>query len=351
MQRIHGGKVAKGVIDYSSPKNPLGPPAIASRVLKEIVDSGIYVNYPDYEYKELRNVLAEHYKLDPDLIIPLNGSSESLQLLIPVIKPEALLVVEPTFGDHRIQAEVSNIRLSSIPYTLKNNRYVLDPENYYSAAEKIKSRFIALISNPNNPTGSVVSKRIIKELAEHSRESIVLVDEAFADFNGNAESLLYEDYDNVIVSRSLTKIFALQGLRIGFLYTSNKKLAFKLDSFRQAWNVNTFAERLIISILKWEGIEEYLENTRRLVDSERVFLSEQLKRIGLEVYDSKTPFLLVKHKIPHPEFNEKLLKLGFYVRNASSFGFLTHYHSRISIRLRDDNLKLIEALRDILGNN
>lgn len=344
MLRTHGGKAPKGVVDYSCPVNPLGPPAPASKVLREIVDSEAYVNYPDYEYRELREVLGEHYGLDSDRIIPLNGSAEALQLLIPVVKPKALLVVEPTFGDHKLQSKASNIRLVTVPYVLKGSCYTLDPEAYCSVAESIKVKFIALISNPNNPTGALINRSLLKKLVECSSESIVLVDEAFADFTGNVESLLWSDYDNVVISRSLTKMFALQGLRVGFLYTSNKKLAFRLNAFRQPWNVNVLAEKVTVAILKWDGLKEYLEDTKRIIKSERDFLSEELKKFGLEVYDSRTPFILIRHRIPHPEFNERLLKLGFYVRDASTFTYLTRYHSRISVRLREDNIRFLEAL-------
>jgi threonine-phosphate decarboxylase len=103
-----------------------------------------------------------------------------------------------------------------------------------------------------------------------------------------------------------------------------------------------------VKLLKWDGLGEYLRATLEVVEVERLFLEGNLKRLGFEVYESKAPFLLIRHDVPHPHFNKELLKNGLFVRDASTFPYLTPYHSRVSVRLRGDNIRLLEVLEKLV---
>ena len=349
MQRYHGGRVSPQVVDFSSPSNPLGPPPVVDEILLDSVRDRGYTRYPDYEYKVFREAVAELYNVDPGSLVPLNGSAEALQLLIPVLKPEVMVSLEPTFGDHGIQSYSAKIPLVTIPYVVKGSRYEVDPSVYCNLPGEFKAHSLVLLSNPNNPTGALTPKRVLEELLSCSKDNtVIVVDEAFSDFTGNRESLLGLDDDRVIVLRSFTKIFSIQGLRVGFLYTGSRRIARLLDSFRQPWNVNSLAVEVTVKLLKWDGLRDYLKATLEVVGVERLFLEEHLKRLGFEVYESKAPFLLIRHDVPHPYFNKELLENGLFVRDASTFLYLTPYHSRVSVRLRGDNTRLLEVLEKLV---
>jgi Histidinol-phosphate/aromatic aminotransferase and cobyric acid decarboxylase len=349
MLRYHGGAGDDKVVDFSSPSNPLGPPPVVNEAIVEHVRSGAYTRYPDYEYKRFRDAIAGYYNLDPSLIVPLNGSAEALQLIIPALKPKVIVSVEPTFGDHMLQARVLGVPLITIPYALRGHYYQLDPSTYCNLPLEYRRDSILLTSNPNNPTGAYTPRSVIEELLQCSQDSVTLVlDEAFSDFTANRESLLGVNDERVIVLRSFTKIFAIQGLRAGFLYTGSRRVARLIDSLRQPWNVNSVAVSVVEKILEWDGLEDYITSTVEVVSSERTFLEGQLRRLGLKVYTSQAPFILVKHGIPHPNLNEMLVKRGLYVRDASTFAYLTPYHSRVSVKLREDNVALIRVLEEII---
>jgi len=349
MQRYHGGRVGPQVVDFSSPSNPLGPPPVVDEILLDSVRDRGYTRYPDYEYKVFREAVAELYNVDPGSLVPLNGSAEALQLLIPVLKPEVMVSLEPTFGDHGIQSYSAKIPLVTIPYVVKGSRYEVDPSVYCNLPGEFKAHSLVLLSNPNNPTGALTPKRVLEELLSCSKDNtVIVVDEAFSDFTGNRESLLGLDDDRVIVLRSFTKIFSIQGLRVGFLYTGSRRMARLLDRFRQPWNVNSLAVEVTVKLLKWDGLRDYLKATLEVVGVERLFLEEHLKRLGFEVYESKAPFLLIRHGVLHPYFNKELLDNGLFVRDASTFLYLTPYHSRVSVRLRGDNTRLLEVLEKLV---
>ncbi len=205
------------------------------------------------------------------------------------------------------------------------------------------------LSNPNNPTGCLVNKGQMEEIVDNlPPNSFIILDEAFMDFARNSESFLNSGINNILVIRSLTKILAIPGLRIGFLHTNNDKILSLVDKIRQPWNVNIVAAEAL-SRLDKKILYDYIEKSIKLIETERMFLISELRRIGLEVYNSQAPFLLLRHPIEHPDMMEKLISYGVYVRDASSFAYLTKYHSRVSIRLREDNIKLITAFKNSLG--
>ncbi len=345
MLRYHGGRAGQHVLDFSSPSNPLGPPPIVDEIIANHVRNRGYTRYPDHEYRMLKEAIAEFYNLNPDNIVPLNGSAEALQLLIPVLKPNSIISIEPTFGDHKLQSQALGVPLITIPYILRRSRYEFDPHIYCSLPSELKANSIVLTSNPNNPTGALTPRRVLEELLSCSPDNTVLVvDEAFSDFTGDVESMLDLDDERVVVLRSFTKIFSIQGLRAGFIYSSSRRVIRLLESFRQPWNVNSVAVEVIVGLLSWNDVGGYIRRTLDVVSEERKFLEEHLAKLSFDVYKSHAPYILVRHSMPHPHFNKMLLERGLLVRDASTFTYLTPYHSRLSVRLREDNLRLLEAL-------
>ncbi|MEB3806220.1 MAG: histidinol-phosphate aminotransferase family protein [Desulfurococcales archaeon] len=350
--RSHGGKPPRGVLDFSTPLNPLGPPpAIAEAISRLALDSGL--KYPDYSYKEFREAVANYYEIDPGLVVPLNGAAEALQLALTAFKPKTLVSIEPTFGDHGFTATRLGIPWITVPLGRRRGEYVFDPSLVCSIPGGLRRGSLLLLSNPDNPTGSLASPKAIAEIAECMEGGVVLLDEAFMDLAPiDGYSLLGRAPDNIVVVRSLTKSLAVPGLRIGFAYTRDNRLAGFLEAARQPWNVNTLASRITVEALTIhrEETRGHIERARGLIRREAAWLGEALASLGVVAYRSMAPFILAYHpQARHPGLQAELNRRGVHVRDASSFTYLTPYHSRVSVRLRRENQVLLEAFKDVLG--
>ncbi|MEN2999500.1 MAG: histidinol-phosphate transaminase [Acidilobaceae archaeon] len=335
--RVHGGRAPEGTIDFSAPLNPLGPPARLVEILEELVKSRSYARYPDHEYRELREALAEYYGLDEREVIPLNGAAEALNLLVDLLRPKVVITFEPTFGDHRAYLKALGMPWITLPLRRYRGEFRLEVELLCSMPRELREGSLVLLSNPNNPTGHLASREELEEVIECSHS--LLVDEAFADF-AEGESMLGR---GAFVARSLTKVLTIPGLRAGFLYAP--RVAKRVDAVRQPWNVNALAAAAIARFFREGDMREFVKESVEALSREREFLSSGLSSLRLQVFPSRAPFLLMEHTLPHPFLNSLLVKHGVYVRDASSFHYLTPYHSRVSVRLREENERLIEAMR------
>ena len=287
-------------------------------------------------------------------IIPLNGAAEALYMIIGVERPSTAIIFEPTFGDHKPLFHTLSINYVAVQYTELFDRYVLPLDNIYYIPIP-KSSCILLFSNPNNPLGTCISIRDVEEILQMYRDCIVVVDEAFMDLSNNCNSAfeLAEDYRNLVILRSLTKTFAVPGLRIGFLYTMNRDVLNRLEAFRQPWNVNNIAAHVFSRALTEyrNDLRGFIEYSKEVVVSERQYLEHSLYSLGIHLYKSHAPYILVRFHRDVEHVQGALEKFKIWIRDASSFQTLTKFHGRISVRLRNDNEKLITALRNIFEEN
>ncbi len=350
--KIHGGNPPEGVLDFSSPLNPLGPPRLLLNVLFNEIEGGAVSRYPDPSYSDFKNSVSMFYNIDPENILPLNGAAEGLYMLLAVLKPRRLIVYEPTFGDHWEASRSLGIDIVALPLISEGNRYVLEPDLLCNIPEREKENSLVLLSNPNNPTGVLVRSRKIKSLYSClGNGSYIVIDEAFMDFTTGSESFMGKGFERTIVIRSFTKILSIPGLRIGFLYSEDRDLLSRLEGFRQPWNINILAERAVSFMLRSIDIfRDFIRESRDFVKNEREWLYKKLKSLGLTVYRSWGPFLLVRHSgYTHPELQSALIDNGIYVRDASSFHGLSGEYSRVSVKLRKDNAILVEVFRKLFG--
>lgn len=349
--RSHGGRPPPGVVDFSTPLNPLGPPpVVADAISRSALEASL--RYPDYEYRELREAVAGYYGLDPDGVIPLNGAAEALQLALAALKPRALVSVEPTFGDHGFTVMGLGIPWVTVPLKQQGRRYIFDSSAVCNLPRVLREGSLLLLSNPNNPTGALARPEAVVEAAECMNGGVVLLDEAFMDLvPAEGYSLLGKAPHNVVVVRSLTKSLAVPGLRVGFAYTEDRRLVRLLEASRQPWNVNTLAALVAVEALATHAGEtrRHISKAREAIRVESEWLRSRLEALGLTAYESWAPFMLVYHpQARHPRLQVELNRRGVHVRDASSFAYLTPHHSRVSVRLRGENQVLLEAFEDAL---
>lgn len=326
------------VIDFSVNANPLGPsPRVAAAIAQ--VDIG---RYPDPEAAQLRSVLADKLGMRPQNIIAGNGSAELIWLvtLAYVRAGDPILIIGPTFGEYARASRIMGAKL--VHHTARTQAsFALSLEEVCQAIRREKPRLVFLC-NPNNPTGLFLNGVEAKALADASKDGLLVVDEAYRAFVEEPwPSLELLGEGNVLLLRSMTKDYALAGLRLGYALGDPQVIA-ALRKVQSPWSVNAAAQRAGIAALE---DEEHLRHSRQVVREAKAFLVSELSRLGLRVLPSAANFLLID-VADAPSFRAALLKEGLCVRDCTSFGLPQFI--RIGVRTLPECQRLIQGIAEVL---
>ena len=348
-QRISSHAHARRLIDFSANINPLGlAPKVKAAIIKNI--EGV-IHYPEPDSRSLKKSLANFYNTDDHNIAVGNGSIELIYLIPKALKLKKVLITTPTFSEYEFAARLNGSKVLFLP-TEEGNDFKL---GLHKLKKLIPQVDLVFIGNPNNPTGShILSEEMLSliELCQQYRTFLV-VDEAFMDFVqvSDRDSLAFSAPRNkiLIVLRSLTKFFALPGLRIGYAI-ANRDLVKRLSNLQYPWNINSLAQAAGEEVLKDRG---YMNESREYVIKEKEYLFGRLKNIkGLKTYPPSSNFIFCKLEdwaIKSAQvLNERLLEKGLVVRNCANFRGLNQRFFRVAVRKRAENLKLIMALKEVL---
>ncbi len=339
------------IIDFSASINPLGvSEKVKDRIKKELQDLH---NYPDPDAKKLRERIAQYHDIDPETILCSNGSTELIYLIPKALKPGNVLIPAPTFSEYARACRTASYELRVRGYELKKkNNFDVNPDEFVKAIEGIRKNnpatvCMAYLCNPNNPTGRLLGRDGIKKTADAAKElkCYLVVDEAFIDFCPE-DTVVNEVQNNpyLIVLRSMTKFYALTGLRIGYGVFPHSLIE-GLKEFREPWTVNTLAQKAVIAAL--EDIE-YTDKTIRLIKREKEFLENGFRETGIKFYPSNANFYLLETK-GNSMIYLKLREKGILVRNCSNFKGLDGSYIRVAVKSRQQNKALIRALRYTLN--
>lgn len=352
---IHGGNIyklqregKKDILDYSSNINPLGVPESLKNAVSE--NFSVLTRYPDINYTELRESIGKYNNIESENIIAGNGATEVLFLYIKALKPKKVLIAAPTFAEY--ERAVKNAECEIDFFELKEeDNFILNKDEFI---QKAKNYNLAVICNPNNPTGKFISKEIIFEINENLKKlgTKLFIDECFIEFIlgwKEKTSALFKS-ENIFILRALTKFFALPGLRLGYGICFDKKIIEKINEIREPWSVNGFADlagKVILNDI------EYIKNTEKWILEERKYFTDSLKEIEenkkIKIYETETNFILIKLlEMTSEEFKSRMEEKNILVRNASNFKFLDNSFIRFAIKDREKNKKVIEAVREVL---
>ena len=192
-------------------------------------------------------------------------------------------------------------------------------------------------------------KSYIKKLLELCREKeiLVILDECFIEFCGEEYSMMPEtgEYDNLLIVRAFTKSFAIPGVRLGYLVSSNRELRNNIKAHLPEWNLSAFAQEAGIACA---AQKEYLGKTREYIRTERKILSENLKNTGIRVFDGEADFLLIYTDIP---LYGELLKRGILIRDCQNFRGLTEGYYRVAVKTREENIRLWKEAGECIEEN
>jgi threonine-phosphate decarboxylase len=316
----HGGRVrwhqdAEGhsPLDLSANLNPFPPD------IPWIPDISLLADYPDDTYHVLKSLIARNFHRKEEEITLGNGSIEVLRsFCYASIRPGDLVRIDPpTFGEYTLSAELAGGQCKP-------------------GIGNAKVRFIC---NPNNPTGTLLSREALSgELEKTGREGgILCIDEAFIELAEPEESLIGKRSPSLFILRSLTKSFAVPGLRFGF-GVGDPDLVARMEVIRPPWNVNAFAaEYARVAFTHYHALEE----SRRRIAGERAWLLDALREREIEVVPPSANFVLLHLHRDARRFTAEMLAHGVLVRDCTSFGLPESI--RIAVRTREENRVFLEA--------
>ena len=339
------GIMAAEILDFSANINPLGPPEELRRTISSQLEK--ITHYPDPEASELIRVIAKRYAIDPQAIMLGNGSTEILYAIPRALTVKRAIIPEPCYTDYRRAAALAGLETIALPLKASANFGL----NIQELTTVLQDDDLVFIGSPNNPTGQVVDYLELIRLAEQHPKVVFVVDESFADFDPDFKSVMESELANLIMVRSLTKFYAIPGLRLGFA-TARPEIFEKIQPHLLPWSVNTLAQA--VGVLAMQD-EEYGKRSRETVSLLRRELTAALNEIGgLKVYPAQANFLLVEitgHSYAARELADRLIKQRIAIRVCDNFTGLPadgRNFFRLAVRTAKENQRLIQALRQIL---
>ena len=351
---VHGGNVYAeppegGWLDFSANINPLGLAPEARAAIAANIDG--VVHYPDPEARELKEALAGHYQVPQERLVLGNGAAELFYLFLQALRPRSVLIPVPSFSEYERAALAAGAVVEYFPLETASGLR-LDMKALAERAVELGTEAV-IVGNPNNPTGQLLETEevecFLETVGKEENPPWLLVDESFLDFRRDEERYrakeLLDSYERLFIVQSLTKFYALPGLRLGF-GLGRAELVQRLELGKDVWNVNLLAQKAGVAAL---GLEDYARRTVELVSEEKDFLFEALSGIaGISPYPPTVNFILLRlESMTSEEFAAALKQEGILVRDCSNYPGLDEHHARVAVRSRRDNEKLIEAIAKV----
>jgi threonine-phosphate decarboxylase len=355
---VHGGEILdassktgirqEDILDFSSSVNPLGTSKKALDAAQAAFSQ--IAAYPDSTSTELREVIANHYRIDKSNVVIGNGSTELMYLFAEsfISKGDVAVMAAPTFGEYEgaVRKTGADVRFIKLGIDQK-----LDVDAFIAGMQGAKMVFIC---NPNNPTSLLTPTPQLKHILDVALEQGILVflDEDFLEFVESEQQLSMissiEQYPNLFVLRSFTKLFGLTGLRVGYGLAC-KEIIDVLLCAKIPWNVNCLAQAAAVVAL---NDHEHLQKTYKLIREEKAYLQEGLNKIrGFKVYLPAANFFFIDVRgtgQTAAQLTQKVLQQGIMIRDCTSFKGLDPYSVRIAVKLHDENVRLLEALGKVI---
>lgn len=349
MQHQHGGDLesyrrqyGREPLDFSANVSPLGLPAgVVLAAQRAILDCA---EYPDPECRLLCEAIAAHDGVNARNILCGNGAAELIFRLVSALEPKRALLTAPGFHEYEAAVSASGCEAEF---------YALDPENGFRLTDKFLEKItpglsLVFLCQPNNPTGRAVDRPLLLKILRACRDAgaVLALDECFLPYldDPDGSSLLRElpDYPNLVLLRAFTKLYAMPGLRLGYVLCSDGALLQKMREAGQQWSVSIPAQAAGIAALREDG---YVRRTLDLLRTEKPYLCEALAQAGAEVAGWDANYLFFRTE--DEDLCEKLAEKGILLRNCDNFRGLPKGWCRAAVRQHPDNVRLAAAVADV----
>ncbi len=331
------------LLDFSANINPLGPPDW----LRPLIESRIsdLIHYPDPDATELVETLAELHGISTDQVLVGNGATELLHLLPRALGCSSLLLPVPSYADYEGPARLSGLTIQQLPLCPENG-FTLDPA---CLVPFLKPAQLVLLGQPNNPTGRTFDAESLRVIALEHPATLFVVDESFIGFTDGNRSLQQNRPENILILTSLTKLYAIPGLRLGYLTAAAAHIR-QLKTYLPNWTVNSLAQAVGVRAVQ---DAEYLQRTRSFVSQQRQQLSQALgQQPSLTVFPGEANFLLLR--LDHPRLDAQqladlTLQQGIALRVCGNFAGLDGRYFRVAVRTEPEQQRLYSVLHSILA--
>lgn len=354
MAKAHGGNLRElalraglnqdQILDFSASINPLGPPERLRAVLARSIER--LVHYPDPDCTELVETLAHQYRVTPEQIVVGNGSTEIFFALARALSFDRAIIPVPSYADYATAVQAAGREVCLLKLD-EDTGFAID---WDELEKQLRGNELVVLGQPNNPTGRPFDTDAFRAIAARHPATVFVIDEAFADFIDGYRSLADGVAPNVIVVRSLTKFYAIPGLRLGFA-VATPALAEQIRGKILPWSVSVLAQDAAAALF---SDDDYARRSIALIDQQRQRLTEELAAIpGLYVYPSVTNFLLLRlncSDVSAPQLAERLLRQGIAIRTYSEEQHLDSRFFRVAVRTADENTRFCDAVAAALGS-
>lgn len=305
-------------------------------LIKDIGDD-FYLNlYPDDNYTQLKEAIVNYIGCKIENISVGNGSSELLDLCVKtfVDTNELILSLDPTFSMYSIYAKIVNSRYIGAG---EGNDFTINVDDVIKSIEENDPK-LTIICNPNNPTGTTIKRDDVLRIVK-STDNVVIVDEAYMEFSNESVVDEIENYDNLIVVKTMSKAFSMAGIRTGYLI-ANEELVKTIEKVRPPYNLNSISALLATKALKQKDkMLSYVENLK--VEREKIY--EKLLDMGVKAYKSGANFVFFSSKVDN--LAEKLIDNDVLIRKFG--GKLDNYY-RVTVGSPKENEAFLDAMKKIV---
>lgn len=328
------------MIKLNTNENPYPPSPKVVEVLKSFECDSLRL-YPDPNSQLLADALAKRYGLASDQVFLGVGSDDVLAIAFMTFfnSKKPVLFPDITYSFYDVWAE-----LFQIPYERPalDEHFDLIREDYY------KENGGVVIANPNAPTGVLQNMDFLRDVIEHNRDVVVIIDEAYVDFSESSALELTKEYDNVLIVQTYSKSRSLAGMRIGYAM-GNPELIKAMNDVRYSYNSYPMTRLSVALGVAALEDETYFQDTVAKVVETREWTKEQLKRLGFSFRDSRTNFIFAAHEsVPAVQIFDALREKHIFVRHFSQKRIDNYL--RISIGTREEMERFIEETEKIVAN-
>ena len=329
-------------LDFSANISPLGlPEGVRAAAAASLAEAG---SYPDPLCRALRRAIAGAEQVHPDWCLCGSGAADLIYRVVLAKRPRRALVTAPTFAEYEAALDLAGCQNDRYPLKEKTD-FELDGGFLNSITPDTDMVFLC---QPNNPTGRTISHTLLTAVLGrcHQVHALLVVDECFCDFLDTPGAFtmkgLLGKYENLLILKAFTKLYAMAGLRLGYCLCNDTALLDAMRNAGQPWAVSGPAQAAGIAALKET---EYVQSVRALIAGDRPWLAEELTHLGLRVIPGKANYLLFFSKRP---LLEPMRRRGILLRDCGNYKGLCDGWYRAAVRGHEDNQRLIAALEDVL---
>ncbi len=337
----HGGNIYNQPIiqDFSVNLSPLGMPSAVVDAIKLCAhEAGAY---PDPDCSALCSAIASYHEVNENAILCGNGAADLIIRIALSLKPKTVLCLAPSFSEYEKAAQLSGANFKTHLLSSEND-FLLSPSVLDSVTPDVG---LVYICNPNNPTGSLVEPELLAALLKNCEQTgaILAVDECFLPLTDGPSMIAHLSSQSLVIISAFTKTYAMAGLRLGYMISSNESLYRKVSDFSQSWSVSSVAQCAGLAALK---CKDYIPQAKAIIKAQRPYLREGLESLGIKVFPSDANFLLCRSRKP---LYKPLQQRGILIRSAANFRNLDHCYFRVCVSKKELNDLLLYNISEVLN--